>query len=284
MNKKLQKLLYKSNNQNNDVTCLLCPHYCRLSTNMVGRCLARQESRGIIVPSYPDLLSSIAVEPIEKKPFKHWMAGTKTLSIGGYGCPLDCKFCENHSISQVDSVDSGIKKTSSQIIKMAEEHDCQSICMTYSEPTINFEYLMRLGTSCLVDDVPFLLKTNAYINSDPWEAICRLSPALNIDWKGSSFISAAITSTIGIVVENRIKEAIEHGLHIEISVPLYYSSQQVYQQMAYLGEFLSELSPNIPCHLLKITPAYKYLDFIPSNDDIEKAYDILSSYMDYVYK
>ena len=265
------------------MTCLLCPHYCELSSGAVGKCLVRGEKDGEVILSTHSCLSVVAVEPIEKKPFRHYLSNTKTLSLGGYGCNLDCRFCENHRISQ-ESSDPKEKIDPKQIIRMAHDKGCQSICMTYNEPIVYIEYLLELGRLCQKNKLPFLLKTNAFVSPDVWFEICSLNPVLNIDWKGSRDKFKYITNSNAYVVEDRIKEAFETPLHIEISVPLYYDDKDIEEEMRYLGNFLSSLSDSIPCHILTVYPAHNYLDFLPSKKNMSMALDILSSYMMFVYE
>ena len=76
-----------------EVKCLLCPHFCVLKKDEIGKCHARYSDGKNISHIKLGAISSLAVEPIEKKPFKHFLEGTKTMTIGGYGCNLDCKYC-----------------------------------------------------------------------------------------------------------------------------------------------------------------------------------------------
>ena len=73
--------------------CTICPHECRLKSGQVGICGARKASKdGIYLEGY-SRVSTMAIEPIEKKPFYHFFPGSKILSVGGYGCNLSCNFC-----------------------------------------------------------------------------------------------------------------------------------------------------------------------------------------------
>jgi len=73
--------------------CNLCPHLCKLGNGQIGKCYARSSDGKKISHIKLGAISSLAVDPIEKKPFKHFLRGTKTLSIGGFGCNLNCKYC-----------------------------------------------------------------------------------------------------------------------------------------------------------------------------------------------
>ena len=85
------KLFQKLSNDRS--RCLLCPRYCELEHGEIGACHAIKNQQGELCRHNFGVVSSLAVEPIEKKPFKQYMLGTKTLSVGGFGCNLRCKYC-----------------------------------------------------------------------------------------------------------------------------------------------------------------------------------------------
>lgn len=81
------------------LTCLLCHHHCCLADGEIGFCRARQHQQGRLVSLSYGKLTSLALDPIEKKPLYHFHPGTHILSAGSFGCNLACPFCQNHEIS-----------------------------------------------------------------------------------------------------------------------------------------------------------------------------------------
>ncbi len=81
------------------ITCRTCPHLCSIDEHQVGLCKARSNQEGKIIPINYGLLTSIALDPIEKKPLMRFHPGSKVLSVGSFGCNLKCQFCQNHEIS-----------------------------------------------------------------------------------------------------------------------------------------------------------------------------------------
>lgn len=263
--------------------CNLCPHLCIMEEGQKGRCYARFSDGENISHIKLGAISSMAVEPIGKKPFNHFLGGTKTLTVGGWGCSLFCKYCENFSISQKTIPDNVKVISPSKLIEIAIEKHCKSISMSYNEPTLSYEYLIDLAEQCKRSDLKFLLKTNAFVNKDPWRSICQVTDAMNIDWKGSEEQFKAIAGVKAYVLQDRIKEAYESGVHLEISIPLYYKDEELEEEIKIVGEFLSSLSKDIPCHLLPIQPSFKYSNFIFNPENMKKAKDILSEYMNNIY-
>ena len=262
------------------VECKLCPHRCRLKEGEVGKCFVRKcDGDSIFLSNYGEL-TSISIDPIEKKPFHYFLPKTKTVSIGGIGCNLRCLFCENHEISQVEYHPLCKIFAPEKIVEIAEEKNYPSVCMTFNEPIISFEYLIDLAEACHKRDIKFILKTNAYVNEEPWRAICEVVDAMNIDWKGCDIQYSKITGAKEFVIMDRIREAYEAGVHLEISIPLYYSFLEDMRIFFQCAQFLGSLDRNIPCHLLKVNPAYRFSDHVAIDDTSYKlARDIIQVHM-----
>ena len=261
------------------ILCNLCPNYCILeNVGQKGRCLVRESNGEEIFLNNYGQISSMAIEPIEKKPITEFLKGSKTLSIGFEGCPLSCNFCENYKISQ-QQLNNNKYYSISEIIILAKKYNCESICMTYNEPTISYEFLIDLANETHNNDLYFVLKTNGYINKEPWGEICEITDAMNIDLKGSDEKYLNIIGAKEPVVRDRIKEAYNYEAHIEISIPLFY--EDIEYEINDIGKFLSKLDKNIPCHLLKIYSSYKH-NKNTTNKEIKEAENILREYMNNV--
>jgi pyruvate formate lyase activating enzyme len=259
------------------VLCKLCPNYCLLGFGEKGSCISRISDGEEITLNKYGVVSSMAVEKLNKKPITEFFKGSKTLSVGFTGCNLHCPFCENHKVSQQESENSHNKYYNiCDIISLAKKYDCESICMTYNEPTISYEFLMNLAAEVHSNKLYFVLKTNGYINKEPWKEICQVTDAMNIDFKGSEDKYLSIIGAKEYVIRDRIKEAYNYGVHVEISIPLYYDD--IEDEVGSIGEFLSSIDKKIPCHLLKIYSSYRH-NKTTKDSDMEKAKIILGEYM-----
>jgi pyruvate formate lyase activating enzyme len=268
---------------NKKAKCLLCPHFCILLDGQVGKCHARINRDGVVVIKDFGAISSMAVEPIEKKPFKNFLPVTKTLSIGGWGCSLRCVYCENHKISQSEAPVNCNYFSLMDIVEMAIDKQCDSVCMTYNEPTLSFEYLMDLASLCHKKNLYFIIKTNAYINSDPWDDICKNVDAMNIDVKGIYSLFEKMTTCKYVNIYYHILSAMVLGSHVEVSIPVY-GGVDMKGFLYHFCEEMKSLQLDIPCHLLKMTPAHLMIDApMTSNEEVEVAKDILSGYFTNIY-
>ena len=191
--------------------------------------------------------------------------------------------CENHEISQKCPPDKTTVISPSKLVEIAIDKHCKSISMSYNEPILSYEYLIALAEESASNGLQFALKTNAFVNRDPWKEICARTQAMNIDWKGDYDSFKMITRTNNYVLKDRIKEAYDYGVHIEISLPLYSFDTELEDYVHKAGKFLSFVDENIPCHMLRISPSYDYSNFIYNSDEIERAKKILSEYMNNIY-
>lgn len=184
--------------------------------------------------------------------------------------------CENHKISQVVPDVNKVKNFSpSDVVNIVKSHKCSSICFSFNEPTLNPEYIGDIYDLIEKDDISIVLKTNAFINKEPWSYILNKIDAVNIDWKGSVNSFKEIAGVKDYVLSDRIREAILLA-HVEISVPLYYQDfDSMRESMFDLGKIISEY-PEVPCHLLRIYPNFEMEESqITSEEMIQEAYSIL---------
>ncbi len=84
------------------VKCEACFRGCALAEGQVGACGARSCRDGKVQSESYGYVTSLALDPIEKKPLNRFCPGSMILSVGSYGCNLKCPFCQNVSISLAD--------------------------------------------------------------------------------------------------------------------------------------------------------------------------------------
>ncbi len=194
--------------------------------------------------------------------------------------------CENHKISQHSISKSGSNLDSKymsvkNIIEIAKEKHCKSVCMTYNEPTIAIEYLLELGEACHENDLKFIIKTNAYINREPWKEVCKIVDAMNIDYKGAGDNFEDVTQCRWIRdMREKMIDTSDKRVHIELSIPIYpgYNNDNGWYFLPLeQSVFLMPMGKQTHCHLLKINPAHLMINEpTTSDEDIEKAKEDLS--------
>lgn len=191
---------------------------------------------------------------------------------------MDCSFCQNYTVSQKNAPPGARLMSVSEIDKLAKDKNCGAVCFTYNEPVIYYEYLMELAESLSVD---LILKTNAYAEASIWKDLCKASKALNIDWKGSEARYRSVAKVDGVTSLRRTVEAIESGVHVEISIPVYHDA--ILSEYQDFPRWLADLDPRTPVHLLKLFPAYRNIVPVTSNRLLLQLYDLMKERLSHVY-
>ncbi|MDR0197010.1 MAG: radical SAM protein, partial [Oscillospiraceae bacterium] len=169
------------------LNCPICPHNCVLEENQTGFCRARANIDGEIISLNYGRITSIALDPIEKKPLRRYFPGSVILSVGSFGCNLRCGFCQNHGISMTDA---GIKATRvppEELVRKAADlipSGNIGIAYTYNEPLIGYEYVRDCAELARERGLKNVLVTNGYINEPALSALLPFIDAANIDLKG----------------------------------------------------------------------------------------------------
>lgn len=168
--------------------CEVCPHACSLSDRQVGLCQARRAVGGVVVDENYGRITSLAVDPIEKKPLARFMPGSKVLSVGSYGCNLRCPFCQNASIASAGTDDVPWREiTPQQLADMAVDlalYGNIGIAFTYNEPLVGYEFVRDTAQEVRAREQKNILVSNGYANAEVIEELLPLIDAVNIDLKG----------------------------------------------------------------------------------------------------
>jgi pyruvate formate lyase activating enzyme len=263
-----------------DFECLLCPHHCILKPGMQGICRVRKADSNAIFSSL-DPVTVIAEDPIEKKPFYHFLPGSKTLSIGFSGCNMSCPFCQNHDL--VESRMTHETWTPEFIVQTAVERKSRSVCFTYSEPTMHIEYLIKCSSLLKKAGIPALLVTNGCINKEPARWLLEHLSAVKVDLKSfnAEWYKNELKGDLDTVC-SFIETA--YGLcHLEIVSLIIPDINDSVDEITASADFLSGLSENIPFHLTAYYPQHKYSIPPTSASVLNRLQKIAKEKLTYVY-
>ena len=96
----MKEALFYEMQYDGSIVCDLCPHVCCIGLSEAGVCCVRGNTNGTLYAESYGCISSLALDPIEKKPLNRFYPGSLILSVGSYGCNMKCAYCQNHTISQ----------------------------------------------------------------------------------------------------------------------------------------------------------------------------------------
>ena len=267
--------------------CELCFHRCKLEEGQTGFCRARACRDGAVVPLSYGKLTSLALDPIEKKPLRRFHPGSLILSVGSFGCNLRCPFCQNHEISMagegtVRTVELTPEQLAGQAAALRPRGNI-GVAYTYNEPLVSYEYVR--DCAALVHDrgMVNVLVTNGTVEEAPWRDLLPLIDAANIDLKG---FTAGWYRRLGgdlDTVKRSIALAAEH-CHVEVTTLLVPGENDSAEEIRALARWLASVSPDIPLHLSRFFPQFQMRDRPPT--PVERVYRLAEearAYLPHVY-
>jgi pyruvate formate lyase activating enzyme len=225
--------------------------------------------------------TGLVVDPVEKKPLYHFYPGSKTLSLGSIGCNLDCKFCQNSSISR--SVDDSVlvKYSPLEVVAAAQLNGCRSIAFTYNEPIIGLEYVIDIAKEAHQAGLQTIAVTNGYIAQEWLDKFFENIDAANVDLKSFSddFYREYCSASIEPVKEtlcylakknknstkNNCNDNSKRGIWFEVTTLLIPELNDSEREIAELSDwFFSELGAEIPLHFSAFRPADRLRSIPPT--------------------
>jgi pyruvate formate lyase activating enzyme len=131
---------------NHKLRCDVCERRCLLGEGAFSWCRTRQHRDGHLVTLIYGAVSSLQVNPTEKKPFNHFYPGSGTLTAGSWSCNFGCPWCQNWEISRVPPLEAGVYLPPEQFVDLTEQYRCQGTSISFNEPTLSLEW----GWACFV--------------------------------------------------------------------------------------------------------------------------------------
>ena len=246
--------------ENQAVECLLCPHHCRIPQGSRGLCRVRCNRDGTLVAESYGKVTSMALDPIEKKPLARFHPGSRILSLGSYGCNFRCGFCQNHEISMEEA---GYRKLSPGQVSAASgelaAEDNIGVAYTYNEPLIGYEFVRDCAALIAAQGQKNVLVTNGFVCREPLVELLPLIHAMNIDLKS---FTPAFYEEIGGKLED-VQCTIRHAAsccHVEVTTLIIPGKNDSVQEMEALSRWLAGIDRDIPLHINRFFPAYKLRD------------------------
>ena len=261
--------------------CNVCFRHCELREGQTGPCGARKGADGKVVPVWYGRISSLALDPIEKKPLARFHPGSRILSVGSLGCNLRCPFCQNHEIAQAEGNRFPVRTESlfpEELAELAVVYRPQGnigVAFTYNEPLVGWEYVRDTAKLVHAKHMVNVLVTNGCAEAEILREILPYTDAMNIDLKG--FTDRYYTEVLGgdrQMVMDFIREAVKH-CHVELTTLVVPGENDSEEEMLRLSGWVAGLSEEIPLHISRFFPRHRMTDREPT--DIRKAYALVAT-------
>jgi pyruvate formate lyase activating enzyme len=299
----IKEAMFYERREDGTVVCALCAHRCVIAPGKTGICGVRENRGGRLETHVYGEVIAAHVDPIEKKPFYHFLPGTTAFSIATVGCNFRCAFCQNWEISQSSSADgapgfawgsssavlarvnklraSGEPKarpltkngssaggqplSPDDVVRNALKQGCRSVSYTYTEPTIFFEYAYDTAKLAKQAGLANHFVTNGYITAEALEAIKPYLDAANVDLK------AFREETYKTVCRARLAPVLDTirlmktlGIWVEVTTLVVPGLNDGDRELDDIAGFIAGVDPDIPWHISRFHPDYRYTEARPT--------------------
>jgi len=261
------------------VRCNICQWRCKIGPGKLGVCKMYHNRDGVLYNMNYAQVSSVAADPIEKKPLFHFFPGSLAFSLGGWGCNFHCQDCQNWEISCVDLPQMGRQIQPQEAVRLAKDYNCQGIAWTYNEPTIWFEYTLDSARLAKENNLYTVYVTNGYMTPEALDTIGPYLDAWRVDVKGfsDSFYRklARISHWRGILdVAKRAKD--KWQMHVEVITNIIPTMNDDDKQLGAIANWIhDELGELTPWHVTRFYPHRNMADLPPTPvSTLEHAFDI----------
>ena len=249
------------------VQCELCPNGCVLEDGQHSRCRARTNKDGRLYSIVYGKPCAVHVDPIEKKPFFHFLPGTTAFSIATAGCVLSCKFCQNWQISQARPEDTDTYDLPpDRVIKAAMRYESKSITYTYTEPTVFYEYMYDTAVLAGKSGIRNTMHSCGYINEKPLRKLSKYLNAADIDLKSftEDFYNRICGGSLKPVLHSLVVLK-EEGIWLEVTnlvIPTLNDNMKTIGEMS--RWMVKNLGADVPLHFSRFFPSYKLNNLPPT--------------------
>lgn len=263
--------------------CTSCFRHCALADGEIGFCRARTARNGSVICSNYGDFTSIACDPIEKKPLARFFPGRSILSVGSYGCNLRCPFCQNYRISQADRDESYLRHLEpEELLELAQSMDGNlGVAFTYNEPLVSWEYIRDAGILFHEAGLQIVVVSNGTASLPVLQQIMPYVDAMNLDYKGDASFYRSLSGS-----EEEVRNTISYvydKCHLEVTTLIVPGQNDSPAFLEEEVEFLAALSPDIPLHITRYFPRWKADAPATPHETLYRLKAVAERHLNYVY-
>jgi pyruvate formate lyase activating enzyme len=264
--------------------CVLCPWHCHIRPDAVGRCGVRKNLKGVLHTLNYAEVTSLALDPIEKKPLYHFHPGATILSMGTFGCNLSCDFCQNWQISQQRAPSQVLMPN--EAVELARRHQAEGnigLAYTYNEPFIWYEYVRETAPLIRAAGLYNVLVTNGIVEAGPLEALLPFIDAMNVDIKSmSEKFYLQHCKGQGLPARQTVERAFGRT-HVEITNLIIPGENDSDEELQALVDWAASVSPDLVLHLSAYHPDYDFEAPPTPPQTLQRAYALAKAKLRFVY-
>jgi len=238
------------------ITCLICQHFCELKNHEVGRCANQKNINAQLVGITKDKPSAISIDYIENRPFLHFLPGSSVLCVGTIGCNMHCPSCQNHQISQHYSNVEPLFLTPIEIVKLALEQNIKIISFGYNEPIVYYPYAKEIGLIAKDKGIKCVMQTSGFMSEQIAYDMDSWLDAVHVDLKSfnPSYYKNELGAELSAIKEN-LKILAHSKLWLEVTTLIIDGFNDSDEELSSIAYFIDEnLGSYVPWHLSAFEP------------------------------
>ncbi len=261
------------------VRCHVCQWRCVINPGKVGVCRVRENRDGVLHTLNYGEVSSIAADPIEKKPLFHFYPATNAFSVGGWGCNFHCLHCQNWQISCADMPQESRYLPPDEQVRLARHHRCDGIAWTYNEPAMWFEYTLDSARMAQEQGLYTVYVTNGFMTPEALDVIGPWLDVWRVDIKGFThelYRKLAQVREWRGILDVAVRARRRWDMHVEVVTNVIPGWNDDDEQLGGIaGWMVAELGELTPWHVTRFFPMHRLQDVAPTSlDTIRHAIEI----------
>ncbi len=246
------------------IICYACGHRCHIRPGQRGVCKMRFNRDGILMVPW-GYVAAANVDPIEKKPFMHFLPGADALTFGMLGCNFHCDFCQNWVSSQAlrDPASEGsgayIEEITPQaLVNLALRSGARIVASSYNEPLITSEWAIEIFNLARNENLKTVYVSNGFATPEVLEALQPVLDGYKVDLKCMTDEKYRSVGGRLQVVLDTIKRAHDLGMWVEVVTLIIPGFNDSNEELWESARYLVSVSPDIPWHVTSFYPTYKH--------------------------
>ena len=243
------------------VRCHVCQWRCVINPGRTGVCRVRENRDGILFALNYGLVSSVAADPIEKKPLFHFYPGSMAFSVGGWGCNFHCLHCQNWEIACTGVPENSQYLSPEEQVRLALHHHCDGIAWTYNEPTMWFEYTLDCAKLARERGLYAAYVTNGFMTPEALDVIGPWLDAWRVDLKGFSselYARLAHVHDWRGILDVAVRARRSWNMHVEVVTNIIPGWNDDDEQLRGIAGWISaELGELTPWHVTRFFPMHR---------------------------
>ncbi len=258
------------------VRCNVCGRRCIILKGRMGFCKTRINQDGKLCTLVYGDINALDSRPIEIKPFFHFYPGSTSLTFSTWSCNFTCAWCQNHHLSKKAPDPKRANYISAdEMVNIALEKKNEGICVSFTEPTMLFEYSLDVFKLAKKKGLYNCYVSNGYLTSD---ALLMLKEAgmdaINIDIKGDADVYKRYCGNVDVdVVWKNAKKALELDIHVEmVNLVITGVNDDENSLMQLISRHIKNVGCETPLHFTRYFPAFRFKNPPTDVKTLEDAY------------